>query len=397
LNKYLKKILKIKNLLIGSSLNIKTNYNKYFYSILFLGLLARIYAAFFSGLGWYGYDTQLYLDMAKGIIDGNPVSFFPNGLPLLLAGIMLFSGSSTAIIFVLLNIVMQIAVIIMMEKILARYDIGEKVRLTAAAAITFYPHMVSNVRFIYTESSSLFLIVLGVFLYVFQKYPASGFFGYLSYTFRPSLFLVIPFMIIYDFFRKKNKPALKTAAGFVTGILLFTSMEWSGVTAPSANQYYNILVSVSGSGYDLDFKLKNFSEAEQKHPLKTYFNFIVNHPVEYAEQRVLSLWSLWGPLVPPTKNSGIAGMILHGLRFPVFVLALAAFLFRKKMKYSIELIWLLSFPIISVTLIHFLTFSSQRHHFTAEPFAIVLGILLLDYLFKFSESSKKIVPDVRIM
>ena len=370
-------------------LNIKINYKKLFYLILFLGLLARVYVAFFSGLGWYGHDTQIYLNMAKGILNGNPISFFPNGLPLLLAGIMLVAEGNAQVILVVLNIVMQIFVVLMLDKILIRNNIDEKVRLLVALIITFYPHIVSNVRIIYTETSSLFLIVLSILLYTWQKYPASGFIGYLSYTFRPSLFLVLPFIIIYDFFRKKKSPALNTTIGFITGLLLFTSLEWSGVIAPSGNQYYNILVAVSGYGYNLDFELRNFTETEIKQPVKTYFNFIVNHPVEYAKQRILSLWCLWGPVVQP-KNSGVVGMILHGLRFPVFILAVFAFLFRKKMEYNKNFILLMSFPILSVTLIHFFTFSSQRHQFTAEPFAIVLSVLFLDYLIKSGKKSKKI-------
>ena len=372
-----------------NSLNIKITYKKLFYLILFLGLLARVYVAFFSGLGWYGHDTEIYLNMAKGIIDGKPISGFPNGFPLFLAGIMLLAEGSTQVILVVLNIVMQILVVLMIEKILTRYNVEEKVKLLVVLIIAFYPHIVGNVRFIYTESSALFLIVLSILLYTWQKYPASGFIGYLSYTFRPSLFLVLPFIIIYDFFRKKKKPALKTTIGFIIGLLLFTSLEWLGVVAPPSNQNYNTLVSISGYGYNLDFELKNLTETEIKQPVKTYFNFIVNHPVEYAKQRILSLWCLWGPLVQP-KNSGLAGMILHGIRFPFFILAVFAFLFRKKMEYNKDFILLMSFPIISVTLIHFFTFSSQRHQFTAEPFAIVLSVLFLDYLIKSRKKSKKI-------
>ncbi|HSP88272.1 MAG TPA: hypothetical protein VLN45_09065 [Ignavibacteriaceae bacterium] len=339
-----------------------------------------MFAAFFSGLGWYGNDTQLYLNMAKGIIDGNPISFFPNGFPLLLACIMLIDESNVQIIVIILNIAMQIFTLLMIDKILARNTVEEKVRLWILLIITFYPHFVSNVRFIYTETPSLFLIVLGILLYTYQKYPASGFIGYLSYTFRPSLLLVLPFITIYDFFRKKKYPVVKTALGFIIGILLFISLEWSGIVAPQSNQDLNILVAISGMGSNLDFQLKSFTAHEKNHPYKTYFNFILNNPLEYVKQRFLSLWSLWGPIVP-ANNFGILSMILHGLRFPFFILAVCCFIFRKKIGYS-EFILLISFPIISVTLIHFFTFSHGRHQFTAEPFAIILSVLFLDYLLK---------------
>ena len=107
---------------------------------------------------------------------------------------------------------------------------------------------------------------------------------------------------------------------------------------------------------------------------------MVNHPVKYAEQRFLSLWSLWGPVVP--SEYGIIGMILHGMRFPFFILAICAFLFRNKMEYDKSLILMMSFPVISLTLIHFFFFSDQRHQTVAEPFVVILGILFLSHLFK---------------
>ena len=362
------------------------SYKRIFYTTLTLASLIRVYIVFFSGLSWYGPDTENYIKMAKAIVDGNPISFFPNGFPLLLAGTMFLSPGNFPVLIVLLNIVMQIAAVILMEKILSRYNIEEKTRLLIIFIIAFYPNLVNNARLILTESTSLFLIVLSLLLYTYGRYPASGFAGYLTYTFRPSLFLVFPFIIIYDLFRRKKISALKTASGFLAGLLIFLSLEWTGVVASPSSYEYNALVAINAYGYKIDFQLENASEYELKHPVETYFNFIAEHPVEYTLQRFLSLWNLWGPTIYFGYN--ITSFMLYDIRFPLFILAVLAFLFRNKMGYEKELIILLSFPVISLTLIHFFFLSTLRHRTVAEPFVIVLAILFLNYLVKLYKSSK---------
>ena len=95
---------------------MKFSYKNIFYLILFLALLSRVYIVFFSGLPWYGPDTGNYIKMARAIIDGNPISFFPNGFPLLLAGTILVSPDHFTLVLVILNILMQTGAIILIEK-----------------------------------------------------------------------------------------------------------------------------------------------------------------------------------------------------------------------------------------------------------------------------------------
>lgn len=357
---------------------MKFSYKNIFYLILFLALLSRVYIVFFSGLPWYGPDTGNYIKMARAIIDGNPISFFPNGFPLLLAGTILVSPDHFTLILVILNILMQTGAIILIEKIMVKYNVEWKTRLLIIFIISFYPHLMNNVRLVLTESVSLFLIALSLLFYDSGKYSMSGFFGYLTCTFRPSLVLVFPLLIIYDLLRKKKTPALNTSAGFLTGLILFLCLEWTGLVAAPNNYEYNAVLAVNSYGNNINFKLTGVDNYEIHHPVKTYFNFMVNHPGQYIKQRFLSLWNLWGPLT--YTGFSIKSFMLHVVRFPLFILALLAFLYRKIMNYKPDLILLISLPVISITMIHFFFISTSRHQIVAEPFAIILTMLFLRFL-----------------
>lgn len=353
-------------------------YNKIFYLILFIALAVRIYIVFFSGLGWYGCDTTMYFDMANGIISGKPISYFPNGYPLLLAGIVSLSVTNAGLIAVILNIILQIASLIIIERILSKFKVRRASILLILILTAFYPDQVSRVRFIMTEPVSVFLILLSILFYIKSNFSLSGFAGWLAYSFRPSLLLAAPFIIIKDLMSKNYAKSIKNVAGFFVGSLIFATLTYFGVTASQSTQNYNTLVSLQSYGYNMRWNLDSFTEEEKSMPYITYLKFAINNPVEYTKQRVLSFFSLWGPIVQ--TEYGVTGMILHGIRFPFFAAALLVFLFRKKLRCDQDLILLLSFPVISVTVIQTLFFSDQRHQFAAEPFVVILSVLGLTEL-----------------
>ena len=324
--------------------------------------------------------------MGRAILDGNPISYFPNGFPLLIAGIMLISAAYTPVIIVSLNIILQLAVMILIEKMLTAFNVEKKVRLVILFIISIYPHQVSTVRFIMTESVSTFLILLTIFIYSNKRLILSGILGYLSFAFRPTFLLATPLIIIYDLINKNKKRAAKTIIGFIAGLLLFNSLEFYGIIATPSSQNYNLLVAINANGYDINYDLKNFTKEELDNPVKTYFNFALKNPAEFVRQRLLSIWALWGPIVP--SKYGTIGMVLHSLRFPFFVLAACAFFFRNKIGYDKNFILLLSYPVISLTLIHFFFFSTQRHQASVEPFVIFLSVLFLDYFIKLVKRRK---------
>jgi hypothetical protein len=223
-----------------------------------------------------------------------------------------------------------------------------------------------------------------IYFFIKDKYFLSGFLSYLSYSFRPSLLLVAPLLIIYKLYKGDRINVIKLGTGFIIGMSLFVLSDITGLTAPAGNQPQNILVAIQSYGYNINHSFSNFTEEQIGNPVKTYLTFMITHPLVYIEQRLLSLWSLWGPYVP--SEYGIIGMILHGLRFPFFVGAVTVFIFRKKFGEMKDSIIILFIPVLSVTVLQMLFFSTQRHQFPAEPFVIILSILGIEYFLSVKKS-----------
>ena len=76
---------------------IKLSYQSICYLIFLLAIVIRIYFVFFTNFGWYGCDSEMYLKMGRAILDGKPISYFPNGYPLLVALVNSFSGFYTPV------------------------------------------------------------------------------------------------------------------------------------------------------------------------------------------------------------------------------------------------------------------------------------------------------------
>ena len=352
---------------------LRLHYKSIFYLIILIALLIRVYFVFFTNFGWYGCDSEMYLKMGQAILDGKPISYFPNGYPLLVALVNLFSGYYTPTVLVIINIAAQILTLFIAERILLYFDLSDRIKIAAILLLAFYPDQLSRVRFIMTEPLSVLLMMLSIYLFLEKKYYLTGFLSYIVYAFRPSLLLFAPFVIIYQLYKKHVQSAFRLALGFAIGIALFLLSDASGLTAPLGSTTQNLLVAVNSSGYNIDFAMYNFTKEQIDHPVKTYLNFVGSHPLEYLKQRVLVLWSLWGPYVP--TELGIFANVLHGLRFPFFIGAVITFLARKRFGVYKELIFILFLPVLSLTIVQLIFFANQRHTFAAEPFVIMLSVI----------------------
>jgi hypothetical protein len=353
--------------------------NKFLLSILVLAVIARIYFVFFTDFTWYECDTEMYLKMGKAILDGKPISYFPNAYPLLVALVTFISGSYTLSVLVIINIASQILTLFIVERILVHFNLEEKSRLIIVTMIAFFPDQFARVRFIMTEPVSVLFLMISIYLFISKKYLLTGFISYLTYSFRPSLILFTPLILLYEFYNGNRIGSIRIAAGFAAGIIIFALLDIFGITAPAGNQTQNILVSIQSYGYNINHSYSNFTQEQISNPIQAYFNFIISNPFTYLEQRVLSIWSLWGPYV--LTELGIFGMIMHGLRFPFFLAAMFTIIFRKRININKDLLFILCVPVFSITIVHILFFSTQRHQFAAEPFVIILAVIGLKYFF----------------
>ena len=318
--------------------------------------------------------------MGQAILSGSPISYFPNAYPLLVAVVTFFSGSYNQTVLVLINIAAQILTLFIVERILVHFNIEEKTRLIILVIIAFFPDQFARVRFIMTEPVSVLCLALSIYLLITKKYLLSGFVSYLTFSLRPSLILFAPLIVIYELYNGNKTGSLKIVAGFAAGVMVFTLLNILGITAPSINESQNILVSIQSFGYNINHSYSNFTQEQISNPIKTYFSFIISNPITYLEQRVLSLWSLWGPYVP--SDLGIIGMILQSLRFPFFLIALVTVIFSKKLNINRDFVFIFFAPVFSITIVQLLFFSTQRHQFAAEPFVVILSVVGVVYFLK---------------
>jgi hypothetical protein len=81
-------------------------------AILLAAFALRVTMCFFSDLPQLTSDSLIYMRMAGEIMDGTPSSFFPNGFPLVIAGIAIVFGDDKVVpALMLMNTVMSTCVV----------------------------------------------------------------------------------------------------------------------------------------------------------------------------------------------------------------------------------------------------------------------------------------------
>lgn len=345
---------------------------------LVLAFLVRAVLSVHSRSHWFNTDTADYLRMADAIRAHHPYSFFPNGYPLLIAACESILPSSivpATLIFV--NVLLGTAIVAMVYCFTLRLTNNRGAALAAALVTAVYPNQLDYTFQLLTETSSAFLLSLGIMFLVFQRPLAAGWWIYLASTFRSSLSLVGPLLLVVGliFHRPKGEMA-KLAGGIALGWLIFFALEKSHIIEPASNLNANLLISIYGDSRHLNFSYNGAPEEVLKSAPKTYINFIYAHPKEFARQRAISLLELWGPPFSTVDgasaskpHSGTISLLLIGLRVPLFLLALWGGWTRRR-EY---LTWIFLSPILLITIIHTLTFSTHRFSYPVEPLAITLA------------------------
>lgn len=358
---------------------IKSYYFK-FYTILVFAFLSRIIICFYSGLPWYNSDTYSYFEMADRILNGDPFSYFPNGYPLLIVLLkLLISNSIIPEALIFLNIIFQLMTLFFIERILKYYSVNERLRLITLLVIAIYPNQINYTRQLLTEASSLFFLILTIYLYTNKKNLLSGFIGFLTSQFRPTLLPFLPGLILFELLNKNYRNVLTLLGGFLIGLFIFLILEKTNIIKPPNNLGTNLLISIQSDSYDIDWNTKNFTKEERSSPIKTYMNFAIDNPLRFLKQRLISLWVLWGPL--PVSHRGIFEKLLIAIRFPLLILSILAMIFYKRIGLQRDFVVIISLPILLITAIHTMFFSQQRFTFVVEPFIITLSILFINHLY----------------
>jgi len=369
---------------IRKTLNlIDRKYFTVFLAIILVALSLRIFFSFFTGLSWYSVDSYTYLDMADAILNGEPYSRFPNGLPLLIAGLKTFLPNSwipASIIWI--NILASTAAVGLTVGISKKITGNALLACLAGLILAFYPNQLNYVRQILTEAPATFLLVFHIYLFLQRRYFSSAVILFIAVLFRSSLLPLIPLMMIFAFALERSKnptiPILKFIGGLASITLIYISLVILEIVKPAANLSANLLISISSYGGNIDYTHSGFTNAELDSALNTYFTFALEHPWEYFKQRLLSFNELWGWPSTGEPSRSITKKLLIALRIPFFLGAVIAFSQNLKKPE----IWVLFSPVLIITAIHTMFFSTTRFSYVAEPFIIILTIILLDSIYK---------------
>lgn len=340
-----------------------------------VGLIARLAVAFGLGLTWQTPDTLDYLDMGNKILLGSPRSYFPNGYPLLIAGIQFITGEAALVPALRVINVFASAAVVLCVGLIGKNLAGEYAGALSALGTALFPNQVNYARYLLTEPLTALLLSAGILLLLVSRRAWSGAAFYAAALFRTTyapVLLIVPAILLV------SRQSLKQVAIFICGAacvgLFYGALIVADVAEPSANLNINYLFAINTMSHkSVDWSIqREFSEEERENALRHYIEFAFEHPGKFTAQRLSSLWNMWGPMAPlgtEEHRRSLRSSLLIGLRFPVLLLAMWG-LFRKRNNYNY---WLVAAPAIVATLVHMMFFSLHRHSVPVEPLAIVLA------------------------
>lgn len=317
---------------------------------------------FFSGLPWHSTDTWDYLRQADAILAGNPISYFPNGYPLLIALVKVFTTDPT-LTLAWLNVVFSTATVGLVMALSQKLN---KTWVLAGILAAVWPNQLNYSRQLLSECATAFLLVSAVWLIVSRRYFPAGLLLYTAILFRSSLWPIAPVYLFVLWWFRRHLSIVKFACGFLIGLLCNGMLILLNVIEPSSNLRQNFLQAISS--YSSNFQLTpiQFTPEQWAHPFRTYLRFAASHPLTFILQRLDSLWELWG-FWPSYARSTFA-KVLIGIRLPLLILGVVGFYNARRLFRA----WAIFLPVVMLTLIHVAFYSFPRYTFVVEPLLIVL-------------------------
>lgn len=335
-----------------------------------LAVLLRVFAAW--QFSWYNTDTLAYFDMASAISNGQPMAYLPNGYPLVIVAVRAVVGEAAApAALVGLNVMLGALAVPLVAFIGAR-TVSVRAGLAAAALLAIWPNQINYTRQILTEAPATAMLVSAVVALLARREMTAGALAYAAVLLRTTLLPAAGLFAIWTWRVQGRGAAARYAVGLALVLGAEAAFNGAGIIAPPANLGGNFLLAtqVPEDG-GRDFALTQFTDADRANPLRAYVTFAAEQPVTFVKLRLLSMWEMWGPWPDagaPANPRSFAARASIGVRFLLFVAALAG-LYVLRTRDA----WLLAIPLLSVTALHMVFFSMPRFSFTVEPFAIVLA------------------------
>lgn len=323
----------------------------------------------------------MYFKMADGILAGQPISWLPNGYPLLISFVKLFVPLHAQVPFLfVLNVILSTSLIVFTYAIAMTLIGNTGMSLLAAAMIAFLPNQLNYTRLLLTEVPATFLLTLATLFALKRKYFISGLLCPLAALFRSTLTPLAPMLLCAMLMARVS---WRNSTRFFFALLLCTSLietfNLLDITKPPTNFSWNVYKSINGDDWRLESSLKKFPTVEE-HPLLEYEKFARKEPLHFIVQRLTSFWDLWGfwpRNTDPLSHRNWFLKMLIGLRFPLLCMAVWGFISRQNESSPNWPLnkWILFLPILLITAIHTLTYSHPRYTFPVEPMTVVLAIV----------------------
>lgn len=358
---------------------------------IFVGaLVIRLLVVYLTHGHWFNTDSYAYIKQAEAIISGQPFGYFPNGYPFIIALAKITAGESLCIYFLLLLNVLLSSSSVILCYLIGRKIFDEKTGVIIAVVLMFYPNQLNYVREIMSEVPAEFFLVAGLYAFLRRRYFISAILllvtSYIRTEFIPVALILGLILILRD---KTWMNVYKYAAGVIVVILVVAVIRYEGVVEPPANLGKNLLIAVNTNSQEgLTFSTNRYSKDQIAHPITTYLSFVGSHPSKFISQRLWSFWEFWGPWPgdgndPSARRSTLAKCII-GTRFFFLILALfSIFLYWHRWEP-----WVLLMPVLVITTVHFLFYSTPRYEYVIEPLVIILAMGGLKVLYgKFNKNS----------
>lgn len=354
--------------------------------ITLVGLIIRVFFAFFMGADPLVYDSKMYLMVADGIVNEAPISSFPNGYPLVIAIFRSFLPTAQTIQALLgLNVVLSVACIPLTYIFCKLCRMERWLQWAASSLVAVYPHQLRYAQLVMTETiaTAVLLCAMVGTLWIWNKRNEqqsslipyclmTGLMFHMTGAIRPSLMLIgILVPLIFAFFSRTIKLPLIIASGFLIGAALLFIIEKSPLARPPHAFGNNLLISINSDSNGTAFVA--YPEDQQRKAIKTYIEFAVKNPSRFLRQRTISIWELWGPKSlagyrQEQETLVVKGIVLLRTVFVLFFIVGLVF-FRKQAE-----VHLAAIPVAVVTVVHTMTFSNHRFLVPIEPFLFMVSL-----------------------
>lgn len=322
-------------------------------------------------------DTEIYFSQADAIRSGGWENFFPNGYPLLMSLLPSEIGSQKMVDqLLLINVVLSSSIIVLVYFITKQITENHLLAFIAALITALWPNQLHYVRQLLTEVPTAFFLLLAGYLFIVRKDFFSGIILGLAIIIRTSLLPMIAFLLLIPQLRKDRRYLLFFIGAVlpVLGIATFSWARESGFSIGGNTSYNFIIASEALSNNVVDFR-ENIEPVNEVQAVQIYLSSFFENPNFFVMQRGVALWELWGFWPSAITASGntrsFVSRMLIGLRFPLLVFALIGFWQNRK---DFSAIFLLT-PIITITIVHTIFFSTPRFTYPIEPILIIFASL----------------------